>query len=42
MFERLRVLYATGRLGLEGLNAAVARGWITIKELDEIVSQESP
>ncbi|MEA4933373.1 MAG: XkdX family protein [Lawsonibacter sp.] len=36
MFERLKRLYAAGRLSDDGLNAAVARGWISEKERHEI------
>lgn len=37
MFERLRVLYASGRLTVSQLNVAVMRGWITAEQSVEIV-----
>lgn len=42
MFERLRRLYAAGRLDETGLTAAVARGWITQAEADLILSEVEP
>ena len=36
MFERLHVLYTTGRLSANGINVAASRGWITQDEADEI------
>ncbi len=42
MFERLRRLYAAGRLDETGLTAAVARGWITQDEADQILSEVEP
>lgn len=36
MRERLAVLYAAGRLSDDGLAAAVARGWITEDDAEQI------
>ena len=40
MFERLRALYAAGKLDDAGLAGAVARGWITQAEADVILGGE--
>ncbi len=42
MFERLRRLYAAGRLDETGLMAAVTRGWITQDDADLILSEVEP
>ena len=39
MFERLRALYEAGRLTEAQLDAAVARGWITREQADEIIAE---
>lgn len=36
MFERLRILYHSGRLDDAGLDAAVSRGWISEEQAAEI------
>lgn len=36
MFERLRILYHSGRLDDAGLDAAVTRGWISEEQATEI------
>lgn len=36
MLERLRILYHGGRLDDAGLDAAVARGWISEEQATEI------
>lgn len=41
MRERLAALYAAGRLSDDGLAAAVARGWITEDEADNIQRGEA-
>jgi len=38
MFERLKRLYLEGKLGADQLNAAVARGWITEEQKQEILA----
>ena len=37
MYERLKRLYNEGRLTKEGLENAVARGWITEEQMQEII-----
>lgn len=39
MFERLKRLYHDGRLSADGLTAAVARGWITEEQRQEITGE---
>lgn len=36
MFERIKELFVSGRLSEAGLNKAVAKGWITEAEAEEI------
>ena len=36
MFETLKRLYDNGKLTSDGLNNAVAKGWITQAQADEI------
>ena len=36
MYEKLRDLYLSGRLNDAGLDNAVARGWITQEQADQI------
>lgn len=38
MFERLQLLYAKGRIDTNGLQRAVALGWITEEEFNKIVN----
>lgn len=40
MFERLKRLYNEGRLSMAGLETAVARGWITEEQKQEITKTE--
>lgn len=42
MFDRLRTLYRAGRLDDTGLQAAVARGWISPDDADLILAEEAP
>ena len=37
MYERLKTLYNEGRLTVDGLQNAVAKGWITQEQCDEII-----
>ena len=39
MYERLKRLYQEGRLDEQGLENAVARGWITEEEKQEILAE---
>lgn len=39
MFDRLKRLYDSGRLTATGLQAAVARTWITADEYEQIVGE---
>ena len=39
MYERLKRLYNEGRLTKEGLENAVARGWITEEQMLEIIGR---
>lgn len=39
MFERLRLLYKKGRLDKKALDRAVALGWITEDEEQEILNE---
>lgn len=39
MFERLRILYKQGRLNKKALDRAVALGWITEDEEQEILNE---
>ncbi|WP_084705431.1 XkdX family protein [Leucobacter chironomi] len=41
MFDRLRKLYQLGKLDVDGLAAAVQRGWITEDQAHEIVNPPS-
>jgi len=36
MYDRLAAMYADGRLDSDGLDRAVARGWITSEQADAI------
>lgn len=36
MFERLKELFANGKISEAGLNRAVVKGWITEEEAEEI------
>ena len=40
MYERLKRLYQEGRLDKKGLENAVARGWITEEEMQEILASK--
>lgn len=44
MYERLKALYESGQLSLDGLNKAVEKGWITEEQKQSIVDNgvESP
>ena len=37
MYDRLKALYSSGQLTLEGLEKAVAKGWITEEQKQSIV-----
>ncbi len=37
MFDNIKRLYKAGRLSAAGVNNAVARGWITQQQADEIL-----
>ena len=39
MFERLKRLYENGRLTVDGLKAAITRGWINEEEYSQIVRE---
>ena len=41
MFERLKRLYADGKITQEGINNAVAKGWITQEQADEIINPKN-
>lgn len=41
MYERLRALYLDGRLTDGGLAAAVARGWVTQAQADQIKADKN-
>ena len=38
MFERLKRLYESGQLNQRGIENAVAKGWITLEQADEILA----
>lgn len=38
MYERIRAMYADGRLDAVGVGKAVQRGWITQEQADAITS----
>ena len=38
MFERLKRLYESGQLDQKGIENAVAKGWITQEQADEILT----
>ena len=40
MFERLKRLYAEGKINETGINNAVAKGWITQEQADEIINPQ--
>ena len=40
MFERLKRLYKEGKLDKTGIENAVAKGWITQEQADEITGEE--
>lgn len=40
MFERLKRLYNLGKLDATGIQNAVAKGWITQEQAEQIISQE--
>ncbi len=42
MFERLKILYKSGRLKETHLSKAVSKGWITEAQKDEIISDNLP
>lgn len=42
MFERLKRLYHAGRLTHVGLENAVARGWLTETQRQEITGETAP
>lgn len=39
MFQRLKRLYEDGRLTVDGLKAAIERGWINEEEYSQIVGE---
>lgn len=39
MFERLKRLYNEGKLDAQGIENAVAKGWITQEQADEILAE---
>lgn len=41
MFEMVKRLYESGRLGREALAAARERGWITVAQLATLLSEEA-
>ena len=41
MFERLKRLYADGKITQEGVNSAVAKGWITQEQANEIINPQN-
>lgn len=41
MFERLKRLYNEGRLTVDGLENAVARGWITEDQKKQITGEDT-
>ena len=41
MFERLKRLYENGQLNQRGIENAVAKGWITLEEADEIINPQT-
>lgn len=41
MFEKLKRLYEADRLTETGLQNAVAKGWITAEEMQEIMTQSA-
>lgn len=40
MYERLKRLYYEGKINENGLEKAVQKGWITEKQMDEIIKGE--
>ena len=38
MFERIEALYKAGKLDAVGVEKAVARGWITQEQADQILN----
>ena len=38
MFENLKRLYDAGRLTVQGIQSAVAKGWITAEQAEEILA----
>lgn len=40
MFERLKRLYNEGKLDAQGIENAVAKGWITADEYKEITGED--
>ena len=40
MFERLKRLYAEGKINETGINNAVTKGWITQAQADEIINPQ--
>jgi len=41
MFERLKKLYTEGKLTAEGVRNAVAKGWITDEQAQEILNPKN-
>ena len=41
MFERLKKLYAEGKLTADGVRNAVAKGWITDEQAQEILNPKN-
>ena len=41
MFERLKRLYTDGKITQEGINNAVAKGWITQEQANEIINPQN-
>lgn len=40
MFERIEVLYDNGKLDAVGVEKAVARGWITQEQAEQILNPQ--
>lgn len=39
MYERLKLLYETGKLSATGIQNAVAKGWLTQEQANEILGK---